>query len=40
MDSEIHMIQNERIDEISRVINDEFDRILDLQDMDGEGGVV
>lgn len=40
MDSEIHMIQNERIDEISKVINDEFDRILDLQDMDGEGGVV
>ncbi len=27
MDSEIHMIQNERIDEISKVINDDFDKL-------------
>ncbi|MDD5802769.1 AAA family ATPase [Blautia sp. HCP3S3_H10_1] len=31
MDSEIHMIQNERIDEISQVINNEFDSLLELQ---------
>lgn len=31
MDSEIHMIQNERIDEISKVINNDFDQILNLQ---------
>ncbi len=38
MDSEIHMIQNERIDEISKVINHDFDRMLELQD-DMEGVV-
>ena len=32
MDSEIHMIENERIDEISKVINNDFDRMLELQD--------
>lgn len=32
MDSEIHMIENERIDEISKVINHDFDRMLNLQD--------
>lgn len=32
MDSEIHMIQNEKIDEISKVINFDFDRMLELQD--------
>ena len=32
MDLEIHMIQNERIDEISKVINHDFDRMLELQD--------
>lgn len=32
MDSEIHMIQNERIDEISKVINDDFEKLLELQD--------
>ena len=31
IDSEIHMIQNERIDEISKVINDDFERLLELQ---------
>lgn len=36
MDSEIPMIQNERIDEISKVINDDFDRLLELQNMDEE----
>lgn len=36
MDEEIHMIQNERIDEISKVINEEFDRLLNLQDTDGK----
>ena len=34
MDSELPMIQNEKIDEISNVINDEFDRLLDLQQSD------
>ena len=34
MDSEIHMIQNERIDEISKVINQDFDKLLELQDTD------
>ena len=37
MDRELHMIQNERIDEISKVINDEFERLLGLQDTDEEG---
>ena len=32
MDPEIHMIQNERIDEISKVINNDFDKLLELQD--------
>lgn len=31
VDSEIHLIQNEKIDEISRVINQDFDRLFDLQ---------
>lgn len=31
IDSEIHMIQNERIDEISKVINEDFERLLELQ---------
>lgn len=39
MDIEMHMIQNERIDEISKVINKEFDELLDLQDTDGEGAI-
>ena len=39
MDTEIHMIQNERIDEISKVINDDFDRLLDLQNTDEESVV-
>lgn len=37
MDSEIHLIQNERIDEISKVINGDFDRILEIQSTDEEG---
>ena len=32
MDWEIHMIQNERIDEISEVINHDFDKLLELQE--------
>lgn len=40
MDSEICMIQNERIDEISKVINDDFDRLLELQDIDAESVVL
>lgn len=40
MDSEIHMIQNERIDEISKVINDDFDKLLDLQNTDEESAVL
>lgn len=40
MDSEIHMIQNERIDEISKVINDDFDKLLELQDIDAESVVL
>lgn len=38
MDEEIQMIQNERIDEISKVINHDFDRLLELQNADAEGG--
>lgn len=34
MDSDIHMIQNEKIDEISKVINNDFDKLLELQDTD------
>ncbi|MDO5422734.1 MAG: AAA family ATPase [Eubacteriales bacterium] len=37
MDQEIHMIQNERIDEISKVINEEFEELLNLQDTEGAG---
>ena len=37
MDAELHMIQNERIDEISKVINTEFDELLSLQETDEEG---
>ena len=36
MDSEIHMIQNEKIDEISRVINNDFDELLELQNIEGK----
>ena len=32
MDTEICMIENERIDEISKVINQDFDKMLELQD--------
>lgn len=38
MDEEIQMIQNERIDEISKVINNDFDRLLELQNAGVEGG--
>ena len=31
MDADIHMIQNEKIDEISKVINEDFERLLELQ---------
>lgn len=34
MDLDIHIIQNERIDEISKVINRDFDKILELQEAD------
>lgn len=37
MDAEVHMIQNEKIDEISKVINAEFDELLNLQEKDEEG---
>lgn len=37
MDAEVHMIQNEKIDEISKVINMEFDELLNLQETDGGG---
>lgn len=37
MDEEIHMIQNEKIDEISKVINREFDELMNLQDTVEEG---
>lgn len=40
MDPEIHMIQNERIDEISKVINNDFDKLLELQDINEEGVVL
>ena len=39
MDTVVHMIQNERIDEISKVINNDFDELLRLQDADEEGVV-
>lgn len=31
LDSEIHLIQNEKIDEISKVINRDFDKLFDLR---------
>lgn len=37
MDTEVHMIQNEKIDEISKVINAEFDELLNLQETEEEG---
>ncbi len=40
MDSEIHMIQNEKIDEISKVINEDFDKLLELQSTDEESVVL
>ena len=40
MDQDIHMIQNERIDEISKVINKDFDELLELQCTDGESVVL
>lgn len=40
MDVETHMIQNERIDEISEVINHDFDKMLELQTEDEEGVTV
>lgn len=40
MDVETHMIQNERIDEISEVINHDFDEMLELQTEDEEGVTV
>lgn len=40
MDSEIRMIQNERIDEISKAINNEFDKLLELQNADEESVVL
>ncbi len=39
MDPEIHMIQNERIDEISKVINHDFDKLLELQHANEESVV-
>lgn len=39
MDAEIHMIQNERIDEISKEINSDFDRLMSLQDAEEEDEV-
>ena len=39
MDAEIHMICNERIDEISKVINDDFDMLLELQCVNEKGAV-
>lgn len=37
MDLSIGMIQNEKIDEISKTINDDFEKLLYLQGTDGEG---
>ena len=31
MDSEIHLIQNEKIDEVSTVINEDYDRLFELR---------
>ena len=39
MDAETHMICNERIDEISKVINDDFDMLLELQCVNEKGAV-
>lgn len=40
MDAEIHMIQNEKIDEISKVINSDFDELLKLQNTGEESAVL
>ena len=40
MDREIQMIQNERIDEISKVINADFDMLLELQNSVQESVVI
>lgn len=40
MDAEIHMIQNERIDEISQVINQDFEKILEIQAAEKESVVL
>lgn len=40
MDSEVHMIQNEKIDEISKVINNDFDRLLEIQNTNEESVVL
>lgn len=37
MDRDIHMIQNEKIDEISNVINHDFDELMLLQEIDVQG---
>ena len=39
MDADIHMIQNEKIDEISKVINEDFERLLELQTTNEESVV-
>ena len=31
LDSEVRLIENEKIDEISKVINRDFDKLFDLQ---------
>ena len=36
----IHMIQNEKIDEISKVINEDFERLLELQTTNEESVVL
>ena len=40
MDADIHMIQNEKIDEISKVINEDFERLLELQTTNEESVVL
>lgn len=40
MDEEIRMIQNEKIDEISKVINSDFDELLKLQNTGEESAVL
>ena len=39
MDADIHMIQNEKIDGISKVINEDFERLLELQTTNEESVV-